>query len=78
MRPKAKRYFGKVCAKHPELKGERMSSNRTCLGCLAACTIAWRERNREHVRAVGRSWREKNREHVLAYDYRRRELECRI
>ena len=28
-----KRYFGKVCAKHSELKGERLRSNWTCLGC---------------------------------------------
>jgi hypothetical protein len=28
--------FGKVCAKHPELKGERYSSNRDCIGCKYA------------------------------------------
>lgn len=27
------RYFGKVCEKHPELKGERMVSTRGCVGC---------------------------------------------
>ena len=32
----AKRYFGKVCAKHPELQGERYAANRACVGCNQA------------------------------------------
>ena len=31
--PKATRYFGKVCDKHPELVGERLKSNYTCVAC---------------------------------------------
>lgn len=27
------RYFGKICKKHPELKGERIFSNRSCVAC---------------------------------------------
>ena len=29
----AKRYAGEVCAKHPELYGERITSNGICLAC---------------------------------------------
>lgn len=39
------RYFGKVCAKHPELKGERVKSNSMCTGC---------KRERQHARYVVR------------------------
>ena len=27
------RYFGKVCEKHPELNGERLKSNSSCIAC---------------------------------------------
>lgn len=27
------RYFGKICELHPELGGERLSSNSSCVGC---------------------------------------------
>jgi hypothetical protein len=27
------RYFGKICAKHPELIGERLTSNSKCVRC---------------------------------------------
>lgn len=27
------RYFGKICEKHPELKGERIVNNWSCVGC---------------------------------------------
>ena len=42
----AVRYFGLVCAKHPELNGERYTSCRKCLGC-----------HREGVRATNRKRR---------------------
>lgn len=29
----ATRYFGKICAKHPDLNGERLVSNRRCVSC---------------------------------------------
>jgi hypothetical protein len=31
-----KRYFGKVCSKHPELEGERWTAHRGCRKCKAA------------------------------------------
>jgi hypothetical protein len=34
------RFFGNVCAKHPKLKGERLVSKGSCIGCQ-------RERQRE-------------------------------
>ena len=30
------RYFGRICLKHPELNGERVSSDRHCVGCKKA------------------------------------------
>jgi hypothetical protein len=30
----AKRFFGKICPKHPKLKGERCTSNAICISCL--------------------------------------------
>lgn len=36
------RYFGKVCEKHPKLKGERKTCNGHCVGC---------HRIRAHIRA---------------------------
>jgi hypothetical protein len=30
----ATRYFGKVCARHPELKGARLPSNGLCPACF--------------------------------------------
>lgn len=33
---RAKRYFGKVCSKHPELDGERYVANRSCTACNLA------------------------------------------
>lgn len=39
------RYFGKVCEKHPELNGERMRSNKVCMGC---------KREKQHARYLVR------------------------
>lgn len=33
MELKLTRYFGKVCVKHPDIKGERLCSNRKCAAC---------------------------------------------
>jgi hypothetical protein len=33
MPPVSKRYFGKFCSTHPELKGERYKSNSACIAC---------------------------------------------
>ena len=41
--PNPKRYFGKLCAFHPELGGERMKSNYQC----AQCNVDKRERLRD-------------------------------
>jgi hypothetical protein len=30
----AKHFFGKICPKHPELKGKRYTSNGICTKCL--------------------------------------------
>lgn len=73
-------YFGKVCAKHPELKGERFTSNYMCVECLRLQnrdryhedpkvnydrSRKWCEENSERNRARKRKWYEENKEHAL-------------
>lgn len=48
-------YFGKICPKHPELKGERRAHNRDCVACA-------REYGREYSRKRNAANPEKNRE----------------
>ena len=38
---KTTRYLGKVCAKHPELNGERLKSTKACLGCKRQRDLAY-------------------------------------
>lgn len=53
-------YFGKVCAKHPELKGERGATNRRCAACNVEDMRAWRRRNKAEKRAYNLKWRKEN------------------
>ncbi len=54
------RYFGKICAKHPELAGERMISTR---GCVACKRERWVKSNRARKStAVGVAYAERKRE----------------
>lgn len=50
-----KRYFGKVCAKHPELAGERHKANGTCTGCARASSKLWKALNPGKVLAQRRA-----------------------
>lgn len=45
-------YFGKVCPKHPELKGERRRSTRACLKCHLMYKREWAKRNRKRDRVM--------------------------
>ncbi len=38
-----KHYFGKVCAKHPELSGKRYRSTRNCCTCQQEHKVKWEE-----------------------------------
>ena len=42
-----KRYYGKVCAKHPALKGERRVTDGCCLGCHNQRSVMWRLNHKE-------------------------------
>jgi 5-methylcytosine-specific restriction endonuclease McrA len=66
------RYFGKPCAKHPELKGERQIANSGCPKCQRAKeskesrltrTRRYRWKNREYLVAQCRTWRNNNKEY---------------
>src|SRR3990167_10332043 len=57
----AKTYLGKVCRKHPELKGERYASNH-CPGCHRKNATSWAVANREKKYAINRKWTSANRE----------------
>ena len=54
------RYFGnKLCPKHPEARGERMTSNGRCVVCLKSQTKKyikqWKQENAEHINAGRRN-----------------------
>ncbi len=53
------RYFGKLCTKHPELKGERRMNNRACVECGRIRRIIavrnWYEVNKEYANAKRRA-----------------------
>ena len=64
---RAIRKFGKVCAKHPELKGERVSNGRAhrrCAQCAREISrrsmARWRAENPERARAIARKWQGEN------------------
>lgn len=44
------RYFGKVCEKHPECKGERLTHNGKCVGCKDDGQRLMEKRARERER----------------------------
>lgn len=79
------RHFGKVCVKHPEAGGERMTSNSRCVKCLRAYSHAWVTRKysedsvwrEKHLDRIGRSRRNvgKGAQYVAA---RRAAIEQRI
>ena len=64
-----KRYYGKVCAKHPELGGERKVSHQNCVGCAREHFRKWaannphasRERQRKYRALHPEPHRERNR-----------------
>jgi hypothetical protein len=56
------RYLGKVCLKHPELRGERRNGN--CPACQRERPKP--KRSRESQRAKVKKWRDANREQYLA------------
>lgn len=67
----AKRYFGMVCKRHPELKGERSARNGVCIGCnkdkMRARRAANPEYHRQSSRAAYEKWYPNNKHKVRAY-----------
>ena len=66
----AKRYFGNLCAKHPELNGLRVLWSGTCYACnklnARLRVAAWSLNNKERARATGARSKAKNREAIRA------------
>lgn len=75
------RYFGKVCAKHPEMAGLRYVASWGCVSCSNEATKRnqakdrnevharnkrYRELNPEKVKQMDASWRERNAEYDAA------------
>ena len=54
---------GKVCPKHPELKGERASNGR-CRGCIRDANRKWRAANLAKAHECERKYRAANQEKV--------------
>jgi len=44
------RYLGQICQKHPELDGERLTSNYTCIGCMREWNRGWKLKNKGYIR----------------------------
>ena len=59
-------YFGKVCARHPELGGERAEVSRKCVACSREQRAAWAKANPEKVKAKNDAWAAANHEKRLA------------
>lgn len=73
---KEKRYLGKVCPKHPDLQGERLTSNRGCIDCARERFKVWWGKNGERLSgkkaAATAKWRtenpERNKQNVRRWD----------
>ena len=59
------RYLGKICLKHPELRGERRNGN------CPACERPKPKRSRGSQRAKVKKWRDANREQYRAGAHKR-------
>lgn len=60
------RYYGKVCAKHPELSGLRSKNNNSCMGCRRAAILKSRKkRTKESLRKIDRRCADKLRSEVF-------------
>lgn len=44
----AETHFGKVCPRHPDLKGERRGRRNRCVGCERAKWQRWADKHREY------------------------------
>lgn len=71
--------FGKVCAKHPALNGERKFSSYSCIGCgkeksaayektdkCKAVRKLYQENNKEFLKKVMADWRVENKKRIAA------------
>ena len=75
-----KTFLGKLCAKHPELNGERYRAG-SCVLCQNKRTQDWYRRNKEKHAALTaaayqkkwKKWRQENKDHVYAITRRSRE-----
>lgn len=60
----AKTYIGKVCAKHPELGGERRAANCNCVECDRESKRNYYAKNPQRVRERAKKYREENHEAI--------------
>lgn len=61
-------YFGKVCDKHPELKGKRYKCNYSCWGCIKDQVKKRYQDNPDKEVARVLKWRKANWDRVREYD----------
>lgn len=62
IRTGATRYFGKVCAKHPELNGERKLCTNKCVQCSRDRHKKYRIEHIENLRETKQKWFNNNRD----------------
>ncbi len=70
------RYGGKVCAKHPELEGERYVASYGCISCAAFAVRKNQAKNRDIVHARNKQYREQNPEKIrqMHQDWRKKNV----
>jgi hypothetical protein len=56
MKRRSRHYFGRICARHPELRGERYA-DRHCAGCMRERATKYHKRDRELVQRAPRPTR---------------------
>ena len=59
--------IGKVCAKHPEIQGERYASRSTCVGCSTARNARKYAENADKIKASSKAYRAGNADNIKAY-----------
>lgn len=58
---------GKICAKHPELGGERYVTQKKCISCAKESSAAYRKKRIEHCNARDSIYYQNNKERITAY-----------
>lgn len=71
------KYHGKICEKHPELKGLRWVTRSICVRCATEKTLLKRKNNPDKIRAERKRYKLKHRDEILKKEKKRRERDSK-